>query len=312
MKAIVLPAFGPADQLTLTNLEVPEPAAGEVLVQVKAISINPVDVKTRAGKGIAGRLKEIQPLILGWDISGMVVGLGAGVTNFKVGDEVFGMINFPGHGRAYAEYVSAPAAHLTHKPANITHAEAAAATLAALTAWQVLQAARLQPGQHVLIHAAAGGVGHYAVQLAARQGAIITATASGPKAIIAMQLGAHGVIDYTHQPFEKVMKEVDFVLDTLGGDILLRSLEVVKRGGKLITIPTGLSEAARTAAEQRGVDAAFMLVQSNGADMKALADLLAEGKLRSLIDKTFPFDNMAGAHLAVETGRTTGKVVVTL
>lgn len=312
MKAIVLPAFGPADQLTLTNLEVPEPAAGEVLVQVKAISINPVDVKTRAGKGIAGRLKEIQPLILGWDISGMVVGLGAGVTDFKVGDEVFGMINFPGHGRAYAEYVSAPAAHLTHKPANITHAEAAAATLAALTAWQVLQAARLQPGQHVLIHAAAGGVGHYAVQLAARQGAIITATASGPKAIIAMQLGAHGVIDYTHQPFEKVMKEVDFVLDTLGGDILLRSLEVVKRGGKLITIPTGLSEAARTAAEQRGVDASFMLVQSNGADMKALADLLAEGKLRSLIDKTFPFDNMAGAHLAVETGRTTGKVVVTL
>ena len=155
MKAFVLQEPGAPENLQLQEIERPRPKPNEVLVKVKAISINPVDTKTRDGKAFYGTIKGDQPVIVGWDISGEVVGIGEEVEYFKVGDEVFGMVNFPGHGKAYAEFVAAPEAHLAHKPANISHQEAAAATLAALTAWQVLvQQANIQPGQRVLIHAA--------------------------------------------------------------------------------------------------------------------------------------------------------------
>src|SRR5690606_33188554 len=177
MKAIIVQAPGGAENLAIQDVDKPTIASGEVLIQVKAISINPVDIKTRNGKGIYGRIKDQSPLILGWDVSGVVVE--SQDAKFNIGDEALGMANFPGHGRAYAEYVAAPASHLALKPQNISHDEAAAATLVALTAWQALVTnANVQKGQKVLIHAASGGVGHIAVQIAKHLGAMVVGTSS--------------------------------------------------------------------------------------------------------------------------------------
>jgi NADPH:quinone reductase-like Zn-dependent oxidoreductase len=217
MKAIILKEAGGPDTLNLAELPVPQIKSNEVLVQVKAISINPVDAKSRSGKGLFGRLKEELPLILGWDISGVVVEIGSDC-EFDIGDEVFGMINFPGHGKAYAEFVAAPALQLAVKPKNITHAEAAAATLAALTAYQALvHKAKVTAGQHVLIHAAAGGVGHFAVQIAKHLGAEVTGTSSEKNREFVMALGANHHIDYQAYDWSASGKKFDFILDTIGG-----------------------------------------------------------------------------------------------
>ena len=309
MKAIIVEQPGGVENLIHTQIDTPVIGDNEVLVQVKAISINPVDVKTRAGKGMHGRLKTFSPLILGWDISGVVTASNA--PQFKAGDEVFGMVNFPGHGKTYAEYVAAPAAHLALKPANISHEEAAAATLAPLTVWQTLvEFGQVKAGQRVLIHAAAGGVGHYAVQIAKHLGAYVIGTSSAANKDFVLSLGADEHIDYRSQQFEKVVSDIDFVLDAIGGDNIDRSLEVLKPGGTLVSIPSGLSEQVTEKAKAKGIRGVFILVQSNGEDMQHLADLLAQGKLRSHVSQTFAFTEMDKAHLQVESGRTVGKVVV--
>jgi len=309
MKAIIVAQPGGVENLVHTQIDTPVIGDNEVLVQVEAISINPVDVKTRAGKGMHGRLKTFSPLILGWDISGVVTTSNS--AQFKAGDEVFGMVNFPGHGKAYAEYVAAPAAQLALKPANISHGEAAAATLAPLTVLQTLvQFGQVKAGQRVLIHAAAGGVGHYAVQIAKHLGAYVIGTSSAANRDFVLSLGADEHIDYRSQQFEKVVSNIDFVLDTIGGDNIDRSLEVIKPGGTLVSIPSGLSEQVTEKAKAKGIRGAFILVQSNGEDMRTLADLLAQGKLRSHVSQTFAFADMDKAHLQVESGRTVGKVVV--
>jgi NADPH:quinone reductase-like Zn-dependent oxidoreductase len=281
---------------------------GEVLVRVKAISINPVDAKTRAGKGLAEMLKEEKIIILGWDISGLVTESTSPL--FTEGDEVFGLIHFPGHGKCYADYVVAPAEHLALKPENITHEQAAAATLAPLTAWQAFSDyGRLRPGQRVLIHAAAGGVGHYAVQIARHIGAYVIATSSPENKDFVLSLGANEHIDYKAQRFEEVAKDIDFVLDTVSAENSERSLSVLKKGGTLIST-NGLSDATKEKAKARGIFALGMFVQSAGEDMQHIAQLLEEGELRSEIMKVFPFAQMGEAHLLVETGRVRGKVVV--
>ena len=313
MKAIVLKNFGDVNNLVTQELPMPSISANDVLVQVKAISINPVDVKTRAGKGMAGMLKDIRPLILGWDISGIIVEVGTAVTQFKKGDEVFGMVNFPGHGQAYAEYVAAPAAHLALKPTSISHQEAAAATLAALTAWQALTSqAKIKAGEKVLIHAAAGGVGHYAVQIAKHLGAYVIGTSSSANKDLVLSLGADAHFDYKNQPFEDLPKDIDFVFDTVGGDNVDLSIGIVRKGGTVISIPSGLSESVVEKAKAKGVNGYFFLVQSSGEDMKSIANLLDKGIIESHVMKAYAFDQMAQAHLQVETGRTQGKVVVTL
>lgn len=312
MKAIVINEFGGTDKLVYTELPVPSIGDNEVLVKIQAISINPVDIKTRQGRGIAGRIKNEMPLVLGWDISGVVTAAGSAVQNLQVGDEVFGMVNFPGHGRAYAEYVAAPASHLAIKPAAVTHQQAAATTLAALTAYQALfQKAHLQKGQRVLVHAAAGGVGHFAVQLAKHAGAYVIGTSSAANKDFVLGLGADEHIDYRNQQFENMVKDADLVLDAVGGNNIERSLHTVKEGGMVISIPSAVPEETAAAARQKNVDAFFFLVQSSGNDMEALAALLEKGIIRPYINH-YDFSQMDMAHQQQESGSTRGKIVLTL
>lgn len=311
MKAIVLKEAGNVDNLEYIELAKPTINEGEVLVKVKAISINPVDVKSRAGKGVYGRIKTENPLILGWDISGIIEETKS--LNFKVGDEVFGMVNFPGHGKAYAEYVAAPANQLALKPKNISFEDAAASTLVALTAYQALvHNANIQEGQNFLIHAASGGVGHIAVQIAKYFGAKVTGTSSAKNKNFVLSLGADSHIDYHGFDWKSAGRTFDFVLDTIGGDNIDHSLEVTKEGGSIISIPTGLNEQVTSKAESKGVKGYFILVQSSGEDMKQIASLLESGAVKPHVSKVFPFEQMREAHLEQETGRTVGKIVVTL
>ncbi|PLK43224.1 NADP-dependent oxidoreductase [Emticicia sp. TH156] len=311
MKAIVLKEFGGVENFSIENLPLPALNENEVLVEVKAVSINPVDAKTRAGKAMAGRLKTESPVILGWDISGVVTRTGSEVTTFKVGDEVFGMVNFPGHGKAYAEYVAAPAAHLTLKPGNITHEEAAAATLAALTAWQALHThSKIKPNDRVLIHAAAGGVGHFAVQLAKHLGAYVIGTASAINKEFVLSLGADEYFDYKAQPFEEVINNIDIVLDTVGGNNIERSFEVVKKGGTVITLPSNTSDGIVEKAKEKGINGFFFLVQSNGEDMQQIASLLESETLKAHVSGIYNFGQIGKAHQQIETGSTKGKIVI--
>ena len=313
MKAIILKQPGSVEELQITDLVTPTLADHEVLIQVKAISINPVDVKTRAGKGVYGRIKNENPLIIGWDIAGIVTSAGKDVTRFKAGDEVFGMVNFPGHGKAYAEYVTAPETQLALKPANVTFEAAATATLTALTAWQAMvHNAKVKAGQKVLVHAASGGVGHFAVQLAKHLGAHVTGSSSAKNKDFVLSLGTDVHIDYHDYDWENHPEEFDFVLDAIGGDNIDKSISVTKPGGTIISIPTGLNEHVTEKAKAKGVHGYFMLVQSNGDDMQQIASLLESGVLKAHVSETFVFEDMAAAHLQVESGRTVGKVVVIL
>ncbi|RIJ43176.1 NADP-dependent oxidoreductase [Pontibacter oryzae] len=313
MKAFVLNEAGPASNLTLQDIDKPGMQQGEVLIKVRAISINPVDTKTREGKALYEQLKENPPVILGWDISGVVVEVGEGVEYFKPGDEVFGMVNFPGHGKAYAEYVAAPEKHLAHKPANVSHHDAAAATLAALTAWQVLvNEAGIKAGQRVLIHAAAGGVGHYAVQIARYFNATVIGTASEANHEFLKNLGTDEEVDYKKYQVEDVVSDVDIVLDSLGEENVRKSLACLKDGGTIVSILGGATEAVQEKARKRNITAKNYLVHSSGEDQAKLADLLAEEKLRSHVSHVFSFEDLPKAHEQVETHKTKGKVVVTV
>ncbi|WP_299754560.1 NADP-dependent oxidoreductase [uncultured Pontibacter sp.] len=313
MKAYVLNEPGQPNNLQLQEVDKPVPDKGEVLVKVRAISINPVDTKTREGKALYKQLEADPPVILGWDISGEVEAVGEGVNYFNVGDEVFGMVNFPGHGKAYAEYVTAPESHLAHKPEHIPHHEAAAATLAALTAWQVLvHEASIQPGQRVLIHAAAGGVGHFATQIARYFKAFVIGTASAKNHEFLRTMGADEQIDYHAYKVEDVVMDADIVLDSLGEENAQRSLATLKNGGKLISILGGATEAVQAEAKKRNIEAKNYLVHSSGEDQAKLADLMREGKLRPHVSHVFSFEDLPKAHQQVETHRTNGKVVVTV
>lgn len=311
MKAIVLTEPGNVQNLVFRNLDQPAPQQNEVLIKVKYISINPVDIKTRLGKAMYGTIKIDNPVILGWDISGEVAATGAAVKKFKAGDQVFGMVNFPGHGKAYAEYITAPEDHLALKHAEISHQQAAAGTLAALTAWQVLvHQAKVQAGQRVLIQAAAGGVGHFAVQIAKYFGAYVIGTASAANAGFLQELGIDEHIDYKNSSFEEVVQPVDLVFDSLGVESVARSLKVLKAGGQIISIVGGVNEENKSKAAKSGITGANYLVHSSGEDTKQLAELFKSGDLKAHVSDEFNFENIADAHKQIETGKTRGKIVV--
>jgi NADPH:quinone reductase-like Zn-dependent oxidoreductase len=251
---------------------------------------------------------------LGWDISGEIVKRGRNVHSFKVGDQVFGMINFIGHGKAYAEYASAPARHLALKPPNISHAEAAASSLAALTAWQAFtKYGKLKKGDSVLIHAAAGGVGHYAVQMAKHLGAHVIGTASGYNKEFIQNLGADEHINYKETAFEEVLSNIDFALETISGDHFARTVKVVKPGGTIINLPSGLTEEDKKKARQKNINATFFMnVYSSGQHMKQIAKLLQKQFIHSHVSKEYQFNQIKEAHEQIESGKTRGKVVLTL
>ncbi|MFE5812473.1 NADP-dependent oxidoreductase [Streptomyces sp. NPDC056479] len=309
MRAIGQDALGGPEVLKEVELERPTPRPNEVLVRVRAAGVNPTDWKHRATGGFLGE----PPFVLGWDVSGVVEEVGIGVARFQPGDEVFGMLSYPfGHG-SHAEYVTAPARTFAHKPASIDHTQAGALPLVSLTAWQALvEYADLRPGQRVLIHAAAGGVGHVAVQIAKARGAYVIGTASAGKHDFLREIGVDEAIDYRETDFAEAVKDVDVVLDTLGGDVSTRSLRVLRPGGIVVSIlPVG-SEDFHTEAERLGVRALRMLVDASHSGMKAIAELVEAGKLRPTIAGTFPLADAAKAHALGDTGRTAGKLVLTV
>ncbi|MDR6488065.1 NADPH:quinone reductase-like Zn-dependent oxidoreductase [Chryseobacterium vietnamense] len=315
MKAVILNEAGGVGNLQFAEIDKPVIGNDEVLVKVVSVSINPVDVKSRAYEGVLHWIfEENRPVILGWDISGEVVETGKDVTDFKTGDEVFGMVNFFGKGNAYAEYIAAPAAHLALKPRNITHQQAAAASMAASTAYQALvDVAGIKKGSKVLVHAASGGVGHFAVQMAKYFGAYVIGVSSGKNKEFVLSLGADEHIDYTTENFHEKVQDVDIVIDTLQGKTLSDSVDVVKENGIIITLPTPeIPEDIAEKAGQKKVNIQFMMVQSKKETAEAIAGLLEQGALKPSIYKIFPFEDIALAHLEVETNRVAGKVIVNL
>jgi NADPH:quinone reductase-like Zn-dependent oxidoreductase len=307
MRAISQDTLGGPEVLREVRLERPVPRPNEVLVRVRAAGVNPTDWKHRANGGFLGE----PPFVLGWDVAGTVEAVGIGVAAFRPGDEVFGMLPYPfGHG-SHAEYVIAPARALVPKPAGIDHVQAGALPLVSLTAWQALvERADVRPGQRVLIHAAAGGVGHVAVQIAKARGAYVIGTASAGKHDFLRSIGVDEPVDYRRADFAEAVRDVDAVLDTIGGDTALRSLRVLRPGGIVVSIlPVGPEEFFREA-ERLGVRAVRMLVDADQGGMRAVAGLVESGKLRATIAQTFPLSEAARAHEQGETGRTTGKLVL--
>lgn len=307
MKAIRQEELGGPEVLHEVEVPRPSPGISEILVKVHAASLNPTDWKHRA----TGRFLGQPPLILGWDLSGVVEEVGLGVSLFKPGDEVFGMLPYPKGVGSHAEYVAGPTRAFAHKPANVDHVEAGAVPLVALTAWQALvDTTGLSEGQRVLIHAAAGGVGHVAVQIAKARGAYVIGTASEPKHEFVRDLGADEVIDYRTVDFADAVSDVDVVLDTIGGDYQLRSLRTLKTGGIMVSTVPAPAEGLHEEAARLGVRAELILVEADHAGMVAIAELVESGALRARIAETFPLAEAARAHEAGETNRTAGKIVL--
>ncbi|MEW9554441.1 NADP-dependent oxidoreductase [Nonomuraea sp. NPDC050783] len=313
MRAITQDSFGGPDVLRLAEVPRPAPQPTEILVRVHAAGVNPVDWKTRQGSGMAGVLGE-PPFILGWDVSGVVEEVGFGVTVFAPGDEVYGMPWFPRQAGAYAEYVTAPARQFARKPATVGHEAAAGTPLAALTAWQSLvDTAALARGQRVLVHAAAGGVGHLAVQIARHLGAYVIGTASAAKHDWLRSLGADEVIDYTTTRFEEAVRDVDVVLDMAGeahDRTSTRSLEVLRPGGLLVMVSSSAAPELIDRARERGLRATGILVEPDGAALARIAELIDKGELSAEVEEVYPLAQAAEAHRRGEQGRTRGKIVL--
>lgn len=313
MRAVTVAQWGAPHVLTEATVPVPRPVLSEVLVRVVAAGVNPIDAKTRAGKGLAPAVSEL-PGILGFDFSGVVVESPFETHPFPVGTEVFGMAGFPRTPGSYAEYVVAPTLSIARKPASLSHVEAAGVPVAALTAWGlVVETAHAHEGQRILIHAGSGGVGHFAVQFAAYFGAHVTATASGANAPWLRDLGASVVIDHTSTRFEEVVHDMDVVIDLVGNvtdSIGTRSLSVLRPGGIYILVPTGSWPEYREAAAAVGVRATSYKVIPEGATLATIARLLDSRSVQVYIDHVLDLADAAKAHADIEGGHTRGKIVL--
>ncbi|MEU9036462.1 NADP-dependent oxidoreductase [Streptomyces sp. NPDC048352] len=308
MRAVAQDGFGGPEVLEVVEVERPEPGPAEVLVRVHAAGVNPTDSWHRATGGLAGK-----PIRLGWDVSGVVEAVGIGVTTLAPGDEVFGMPRHPVPAGAYAEYVTSPARHLVRKPAALSHVQAAALPLAALTAWQgLVDTAGLRPGQRVLVHAAAGGVGHLAVQIAKARGAYVIGTARAANHAFLRGLGADEVVDYTAVDFETAVEPVDVVLDAIGGEYGARSLRALRPGGIVVSLASPAEARLAVEAGPLGLRAAFMAVEADHAGMREIAALAEAGLLRPEIDTVLPLELAGKAHELSDGGRTRGKIVLSV
>lgn len=333
MKAFTLERYGDAG--AVRDGEVSDPRVGDddVLVQIHAASVNPLDLKTRDGD-FQAILPYRVPFVLGNDLAGMVVGVGAGVTRFTVGDEVYAHPDKKRIG-TFAELIAIQQDDLATKPTTLTMEEAASIPLVGLTAWQALvERANLQPGQKVLIHAGSGGVGTIAIQLAKQLGASVATTTSKENIDLVKDLGADVVVDYKVQAFETVLHDYDVVLDSLGGETLEKSLQVLRPGGKLISIAgppdpafakelganpvislamAALSLRTRQRARRHRVTYSFLFMRASGSQLRQLTPLIEAGKIRPVVDRVFAFESTRDALAYVEEGRArAGKVVVTM
>lgn len=309
MKLITQDTLGGPEVLRLAEAARPTPGPAEVLVRVRASGVNPTDWKHRAG----GRFLGEPPFTVGWDVAGVVEECGVGVAVLAPGDEVLGMLPYPGRGGGYSEFVVAAPRTFVRRPEGLDVVHAAALPLVGLTAWQALvDVAGVQPGQRVLVHAAAGGLGHMAVQIAKARGAFVIGTASGAKHEFVRSLGADEVIDYRATDFAAHLSEIDAVLDTIGDDYGPRSIATMRPGGAYVCVtPANVDPDLAGAAQAAGVRTAVMLVERDHAALTEVVRLYAEGQLRVEVAQTFPIGRVADAHALGEQGHNTGKLVLT-
>ena len=304
MKAIRIHQYGGPEVLAQVETQRPTPGPNELLIKVEAASVNPFDWKVRAGY-----MKQFFPLTfpatLGWDVSGMVEEVGAAVTLFKRGDEVYTRLEAGG---GYAEYAVAEETIVARKPRTSDHVQAAAVPTAGLTAWQALfEVAQLRAGQKVLIHAAAGGVGNFAVQFAKAKGAYVIGTASSRNQSFLRELGVDKAVDYNKTPFEDVVRDVDMVLDTIGGDTQERSFKVLKKGGILVSIVQPPSEEL---AAKHGVRAVFYGAHPSSSDLAEIAKLIDSDKVKPVVETVLPLAEARRAHELSQSGHARGKIVL--
>ncbi|MFF3068266.1 NADP-dependent oxidoreductase [Kitasatospora sp. NPDC057904] len=307
MRAVIQKAFGGPEVLEVVEVERPQLLSGEVLVRVRASAVNPADIAVRSG---AFPLLGEPPFGVGWDVSGVVEEAAPGA-RYRVGEEVYGMPFFPRAATGYAEYVAAPSRQLARKPATLDHVQAAALPLAALTAWQgLVDLAGVTKGQRVLVHRAAGGVGHLAVQIAKARGAYVIALASEPKHAFVKGLGADEVIDYRTTDYTEAVSDVDVVFDSSSEGT--KALEVLKPGGTLVTIMEHWNKDLAAEIEAAGRRFAGVSVEPDYAGLEAIAALVDEGLVRPHVSATFPLAEAGRAHELVASGSVQGKVVLTV
>ncbi len=313
MRASVIAETGSPDVLTVAEVASPLRVNAEVLVKVAAAGINPIDAKTRAGKGVSAAIPGF-PYILGYDFAGVVVETPFAGHPLSVGDEVYGMMSVPRGDGSYAEYVSAPSLQVARKPKTLSLTEAAAVPLAALTAWgMVVDLAKAHEGQRMLIHAASGGVGHFAVQFAAYFGARVTATGSSRNQSWLRELGATSVIDYSAVAFDEQLSDLDVVIDLVGNahsSTGSRSLKVLRPGGLIINAPTGSWPEFEEEAAAAGMRATTFKVAPDASTLAVISRLIDSGDVRVHVDEVFPLAEAAAAHRAIEGGHTRGKLVL--
>jgi NADPH:quinone reductase-like Zn-dependent oxidoreductase len=305
MKAVVIHEYGGPEVLKYEELSRPEPKSDQLLVRVIAAGVNPVDGMIRSGM-FADEHRAF-PIILGGDIAGVVEKVGSKVTKFKVGDPVFAYVSLDSGG-GYAQYALVTEREAAPKPKSLTYVEAAAVPIVALTAWQALiDTAKLNTGQTVLIHGGSGGVGTFAIQIAKARDAKVIATASTANQDFLKQLGADVAIDYTKQKFEDIAKDVDVVLDSIGKDTLARSYGVVKKGGIIVSLVARPNESEL---EKHGVRGEAFSVDPNAGELTEIGKLIDENKIRVIVSQTFPLSEAMKAQQQVATGHTRGKIVL--
>lgn len=305
MNAIRIHEFGDVSNLQYEEIETPEPADNEVRVRIHAVGVNPADCKIRQGAPFPIEL----PLIPGWDIAGVVDEVGSAVTEFEPDDEVYGFLPFPSEGGAYAEAVTVSPTNSSRKPDSLSFEEAAGVPMAGETAWRSLILTDLEAGQRVLVHAAAGGVGHFAVQFAKHQGAHVIGTASGSNEEYLRDLGVDEFVNYREERFEDTVEPVDVVIDAIGGDTFTRSIEITKEGGVIDNLPLNVTSEQEGAADAHGV----RVIQSDTGDpewLNEISELLEAGTVVPTVDTVFPLVEARVAHELSEGGHARGKIIL--
>ncbi|MCA1020825.1 NADP-dependent oxidoreductase [Halobacillus litoralis] len=308
MKAVVIEQYGGREQLVEKEVPNPVPESRQVVVEVYATSINPIDWKLREGY-LKDAVPFEFPIILGWDVAGVVTEVGEDVKSFSPGDRVFARPDTTRFG-TYAEYTTVDEHLLAALPKGVTFEEAAAVPLAGLTAWQCLvDFSNIKEGDRVLVHAGSGGVGHYAVQIAKHMGAYVAATASGKNRDWVEKLGVDRFIDYKEEDFSEVLQDFDIVVDTLGGEVQEKSFQVLKEGGKL---PSVVQPPDETKAGEKNIKAGFVWLEPDGEQLSKLSKMMEEGKLKSVIGHELPFsqEGLREAHEVSETHHAKGKIVI--